>query len=773
VDAVIVPGLELDRATLDRARWSRDPRFDGRFYIAVLSTGVYCRPICPSPTAKSCNVRYYPTAAAAEEAGFRPCLRCRPEAAPDTPAWLGASAVVRRALRLIQQGALDDTSVEEFSERLGVGPRHLRRLFMKHLGASPAAVARTRRLHFAKQLIDETNLPMSEIAVAAGYGSVRRFNATIRARYSRTPSELRRLSRYGGGGRGGGLVLRLAYRPPYDWSGVLEYLDAHAIPGVEIVRDGSYYRTVVLNGKPGYIVARSAERAGAIELEVHGAPATELFAVANRARRMFDVSVDPAQIETVLEREPTLGSLVKRYPGVRIPGAWDGFECSVAAILSEGSLAAGRPILSRLVRTCGSTVDRSIFQATGLTHLFPTAQALATADLRGIGLSEGQILTVKALAAAYIERRVEFDGQVVDLTQALRAVSGVTQGVAQYVTLRALGHPDVFPVDLDGHPALQDPPRPGTHALSEVLATCRPWRSYAALCLWRARALCTVLATLLAPGAFAAVDFSEPAVVIEGAHSAIRLAVSPDGAHQLWGEAREPEDGGLQIRERRLADGTWADGTWSEAADVPFNTRWNDFDPAFAPDGSGVYFFSDRPGGAGGDDLWFVPLEGNAWGEPVNLGAPLNTPGNEWAPTPLDNGGLLFSSDGHGGLGGQDLYVAERTESGWGTPRNLGAPVNSPLDDYDAAFLADEALLLTRSENPEAGSTLLYSCRDADGYAVPQPAGPNVNLGGGWALGPSVSPADEGVVYFSGYAPDAPRIRIYRARYRVDCAPSE
>src|SRR5690606_14221803 len=201
--------------------------------------------------------------------------------------------------------------------------------------------------------------------------------------------------------------------------------------------------------------------------------------------------------------------------------------------------------------------------------------------------------------------------------------------------------------------------------------------------------------------------------------SVIRLAVSPDGTRELYGEARAPEDGGLLIRERRFVN-----GAWSEPADVPFNTEWNEFDPAFAPDGSGVYFFSNRPGGEGGDDLWFVPLEGGAWGEPVNLGLPLNTPGNEWAPTPLADGRLLFSSDGHDGLGGQDLYIAERTPDGWGAPRNLGAPVNSAQSEYDATFLSADALMLTRSEDPEAGSGLFYSCRRADGYAEPQAAGP-------------------------------------------------
>lgn len=260
------------------------------------------------------------------------------------------------------------------------------------------------------------------------------------------------------------------------------------------------------------------------------------------------------------------------------------------------------------------------------------------------------------------------------------------------------------------------------------------------------------------------ISFSEPTLVVSGPPSAIRLTVSPDGSHQLYGQPRREEEGGLQIVERRRT----ADG-WSEPEDVPFNTEWNDFDPAFALDGSGVWFFSNRPGGEGGDDLWFVPLARGVWGEPVNPGRPLNTERDEWAPTPLADGALLFSSDGHGGLGGQDLFIAERTAEGWRDPVNLGPPVNSPAHDYDAAFLGAGALMLSRSDAPERGAALYYSCRGEDGYGEPRPAGPNVNLGGGWGLGPSVSQAEPGMVYFSSRERGAPATGIYRAEYRLDC----
>src|SRR5580658_877853 len=222
--------MNLDWQVCSRARLSRDARFDGKFYIGVRGSRVYCRPICPAPTAKEKNVRYFPTAAAAAEAGFRPCLRCRPECSPGTPAWSGTSNTVSRALRLIAESGLEDGGVEGLAERLGVGARHLRRLFLKHLGATPSAVAHTRRLHFAKKLIDETNLPMSQVAIASGFGCVRRFNAAIQKIYKRTPTRIRRIMRQKTTLPENEYLFRLRFRPPYDWKGVLAFLAARATP---------------------------------------------------------------------------------------------------------------------------------------------------------------------------------------------------------------------------------------------------------------------------------------------------------------------------------------------------------------------------------------------------------------------------------------------------------------------------------------------------------------------------------------------------------------
>src|SRR5436305_5859352 len=240
--------MKLNLQVCSRARLSRDPRFDGKFFIGVRGSGVYCRSICPAPTAKEKNVRYFPTAAAAAEAGFRPCLRCRPECSPGTAAWAGTSNTVSRALRLISESGLEDGGVEGLAERLGVGSRHLRRLFVKHLGATPSAVAQTRRLHFAKKLIDETALPMNQVAIASGFGCVRRFNATIHKTYHRTPTHIRRLVRHTVVQPQNQYLFRLRFRPPYHWKGMLAFLAPRATPGVETVENGVYRRSISLHG---------------------------------------------------------------------------------------------------------------------------------------------------------------------------------------------------------------------------------------------------------------------------------------------------------------------------------------------------------------------------------------------------------------------------------------------------------------------------------------------------------------------------------------------
>src|SRR5882672_2806171 len=414
--------LGLDRRALDRARISRDPRFDGKFFIAVTSTGIYCRPVCPARTSKNSNVRYFATAAAAAEAGFRPCLRCRPEAAPGTPAWLGTSAVVRRALRLIHDGALDDTSVETLAGRIGVGARHLHRLFVQHVGASPIAVAQTRRLHFAKRLLDETDLPITQIALAAGFGSLRRFNNAFQVSYRHSPRELRK-RRSSDAASGDEVVLRLAYRPPYDWQQVRKFLAGRALPGVERVDEGGYARTVRTDSGHAVVSVQALADQDALELRVRGAAPAALFQLSSAARRAFDLSADPARIVSAFKPDRLLGPLVGRRPGLRIPGAWDAFECTVCAVLGQQvSVAAARTFAARLVDRVGQRVAGG---ADGLTHLFPAPAALADADLSGIGITQARIRALRALSRAVDAGTVDFGAPVAEVAAGLPALPGL------------------------------------------------------------------------------------------------------------------------------------------------------------------------------------------------------------------------------------------------------------------------------------------------------------------------------------------------------------
>jgi AraC family transcriptional regulator of adaptative response / DNA-3-methyladenine glycosylase II len=478
-----VPGFTT--AALQRARLSRDPRFDGKFFIAVLSTRIYCRPICPSPRCKRSNVVFYATAAAAEAAGFRPCRRCRPEVAPGSPAWLGPSAVVRRALRLIQEGTLDDAAVEDLATRVGLGARHLSRLFVEHVGVSPIAVAITRRLHFAKQLIDETRWPITQVAMASGFRSLRRFNEAYREAFACSPRESRRGRRAGAAAREDQVSLTLAYRPPYEWQALCDFLRERAVCGVERVAARSYARTVRLERGHALIRVTPLEGRHTLRLEVARAPSNHLFEIATTARRMFDLSADPAQIAAVLAVDPLLSHRVRRSPGLRIPGIWDPFECAVRAVLGENiDRAARHQLLERLVERCGEALDEP---HDGLTHLFPSPGQLASADLEGLGLTSAGVAALRALAAAVVTGEVEFMASSETVGKALAKLPQCGLKAAQYVILRGLPEPDALPLTDHVLARLFATPgaRPADEAIDERTQSWRPWRGYAALHLSR------------------------------------------------------------------------------------------------------------------------------------------------------------------------------------------------------------------------------------------------------------------------------------------------
>jgi len=476
--------MELDARVCNRARLARDSRFDGRFFIGVLSTGIYCRPICPSPTAKRVNVRFFRSAEEAVTAGFRPCLRCRPESAPGTPAWNGTSATVSRALRLITEGALQDHSVAELSERLGVSARHLHRLFLIHLGASPVAVMKTWRLHFAKQLISDTDLPMFRIAEAAGFRSVRRFNDSIRRLYDRTPSSLRRMSPVTLRARQDEYVFRLSYRPPFDWESLVEFLAERAIPGVEEVVSGAYRRSFAHDGRHGILEVRHEKRVGALEVHIRFSEPLSLLPIVTRLRGMFDLTTDVSAIIRYFRRDPLLGPLVQKYPALRVPGAWDGFELAVRAILGQQvTVAAASTLAGRLAQRLGEPL--STFDGGGLTVVFPGAQVLAKAVFEGMPRARAH--AIRSLAEAVTSGRITFGETDEATTARLACLSGIGDWTAQYIAMRALRQPDAFPADDLVLRRMVGRGRPlSATTLRERAEVWRPWRAYAAIYLWRA-----------------------------------------------------------------------------------------------------------------------------------------------------------------------------------------------------------------------------------------------------------------------------------------------
>ena len=482
--------MDMSDTACYRAIVMRDRRFDGRLFIAVKTTGVYCRPVCPARTPKKANVRFFASAAAAQEAGFRPCLRCRPETSPDLGAWRGTSNTVSRALALIEGGALDESGVEALCQRLGVGERQLRRLFKQHLGASPVAVAQTRRVLLAKQLIHDTRLPMAEVALASGFGSVRRFNETFQALFDRPPAHLRRGRRAEASAVAAGeITLRLPYRPPYDWDALLSFLAVRAIPGVESVTGNAYARTVHLEGASGALFVRPGT-GPFLEVTARFPRLASLPAIIARVRRVFDLAADPNVIGAHLSEDLTLAPLVAARPGLRVPGAWDGFELGIRAILGQQiTVAAARGLAAKLVARFGSPLEDPRANVAGLTHVFPDARIIADADLSTLGMPRARIQALLSLAQAQVRDPSLFSVHR-DLDEAiarLRELNGIGEWTAQYIAMRQLRESDAFPV---GDVALMralanaDGVRPNARQMLARAESWRPWRAYAAIHLW-------------------------------------------------------------------------------------------------------------------------------------------------------------------------------------------------------------------------------------------------------------------------------------------------
>jgi len=480
-DATALP----DPRICEQARLSRDARFDGLFFTAVTSTRIYCRPVCPAPAPKPANIVYYRHAAAAEAAGFRPCLRCRPELAPGDGAWRRGDDVVARALKMIDQGALVDAPLADLAEKVGLGERQLRRLFSERLGATPNDVHGTRRLLFAKQLLTETTLPITQVALAAGFGSLTRFNTAFREEYRMAPRELRKRDMPPARDV---VTLRLGYRPPYDFTAMLDFLRGRALPGVEVVDERSYLRAIGTAEAPGWLrVSAWGADAHALRLELQGAAPAALLGIVHCLRRMFDLDADPLVIAQALGDDARLRPLLDARPGLRLPSGWDGFEIAVRAVIGQQvSVAAARTLTARLAQWHGTPLG---IGPEGLTHLFPTPDRLVDVDLTDIGLTRARADTIRGLSRALLEGRVDFNPErtLEDFTSRWVALPGIGPWTAHYMALRALGHPDAFPADdLVLQKAVPtDGARMTAKALTARAEAWRPWRAYAVIHVWK------------------------------------------------------------------------------------------------------------------------------------------------------------------------------------------------------------------------------------------------------------------------------------------------
>lgn len=484
--------MNLDPETCYRALESRDRRFDGRFFTGVKTTGIYCRPICPARTPLRKNVEFYSCAAAAEDAGFRACNRCRPDTAPGSPAWEGTSSTVNRGLRLIAEGALDEGDTEQLARRLGVGARHLSRLFKEHIGATPKAVAQTRRLHFTRKLLEETDLPMTDVAHAAGFPSIRRFNSAVRATFHCTPSELRRKrSARLRDHDGEGWRLRLAYRPPLDWDELLAFLRLRAIPGVESVSADSYRRAFILDDSSGWLEVRAMPDQHSLALTVFGAEPRLLPLIAERVRSVFDLSADTSEVREYLRSDAMLRQTLRRYPGLRVPGAWDGFELAVRAVVGQQvSVKGASTLMGRFAERFGQPVTTD---DDTICRVFPSAAALAEADLAGIGMPRARSDAIRSLAMSAATGDVDLtpSADLAATRDRLLAHAGIGPWTVEYIAMRALRDPDAFPAtDLVLRKAASRNGKPaGGKQLAEWAERWKPWRAYAAVHLWKSAAL--------------------------------------------------------------------------------------------------------------------------------------------------------------------------------------------------------------------------------------------------------------------------------------------
>jgi AraC family transcriptional regulator of adaptative response / DNA-3-methyladenine glycosylase II len=472
----------LDDEQCYRALKTHDARFDGRFFVGVGSTRIYCRPVCTARTPLRRNCRFFASAAAAEAHGYRPCLRCRPELAPGYAAVDANRRLAQSAAGMIEDGRLADASLESMASALGVTDRHLRRVFQQEFGVSPVEYAQTQRLLLAKRLLTDSALPVIDVAMASGFASLRRFNDLFRTRYRMTPGALRRDA--GREAPAERMDFDLAYRPPYDWGSMHAFLARRAVSGVETCDARSYARTVRLTQRDrtlsGFICVAPAARKSALRVSVSPSLAPALPAVLSRVKHLFDLAAHPDEIAQAL------GALAAARPGLRLPGAMDGFELAVRAILGQQvTVVAATRIAARLAARFGEPIETPI---AGLSRLFPTAESLAGADpsdVAAAGIIAARARAIVALAGEVSSGRLRLEpsADVATTLAALQALPGVGAWTAQYIAMRALAWPDAFPhPDVALMKAMKAAKPREALAVSEAW---RPWRAYAVMHLWK------------------------------------------------------------------------------------------------------------------------------------------------------------------------------------------------------------------------------------------------------------------------------------------------
>lgn len=464
--------LPLKKKEFYRAHLARDPRFDGKFFVGVKTTMIYCRPICPARKAQLKNLEFFTTQAQAEEAGYRPCLRCRPESAPGSIAWMGTSAIIKRAIRIMEYSALEDLSIKDLSTKLGIGERWLRELFQQQVGVSPQSMLLSKKLDIARNLLDTTSLSITEVAFSSGFQSIRRFNDAFKSKFHKTPSTFRKQPI-----GEGGLHIYLSYRPPYAWNQLIHFFRSRAISKLELVNDNTYQRLISDGDMRGWFKATNCQN-NKIEIKFKLNKNTNIIEMIARLKNIFDLDADPMVIENNLKKDNKLKVFLKQHKGLRIAGCWDGFELAVRTIVGQKiSVKAAQTILSRMVEMYGE--KQNLDKLLPLERFFPSPEIIVSADLSSIGLTAAKITALKSLAFHVANKTLILDGTAdfEETCHKLLSIKGIGLWTTEYIAMRALRNPNAFPEsDLEIKKKIS--------RLQLNPQKWAPWRSYGAILLW-------------------------------------------------------------------------------------------------------------------------------------------------------------------------------------------------------------------------------------------------------------------------------------------------